>query len=215
MTWRCVGCDYGINWDGKVTLCWTCPCGAHIFYDDESGSLAPPASLIRAIFGKTELPHLDYLVGRSNFTSPLKESIISGLIFLGAIWMKDCRQCLENGTYQRVLDREKAVIIFEATELIEGRDKGVREVEVMENPKMEELLKSQEKVVEAEKTFIEEYRKYLEQLVGTEEGRRILIDWIIGRHEWLSYLSVYKTEIPLSGSDLRMHSGSGIGINGL
>ena len=114
MSWRCIGCDSQIGWDGEGTLCYTCPCGGHIFYDDKSARLAPPASLVIAIHEKRDLPHLDYLVGKSDFTSPLKERLIEELKSLGAIWMKDCKQCQEDGTYQRTLDREKAEIMFEA-----------------------------------------------------------------------------------------------------
>jgi DNA-directed RNA polymerase subunit RPC12/RpoP len=119
MGYRCVGCGARIGWNGKGTLCYTCPCGAHIFYDEESGRWAPPASLVIAIHEKREPPHLDYLVGRSNFTSELKEKVIEELKSHGAIWMKDCKQCLADGTYQRMLDREKALALREAERILD------------------------------------------------------------------------------------------------
>lgn len=113
MSWRCIGCDKEIGWDGKGTLCYTCSCGAHIFYEDHLWQLAPPASLVIAIHEKKDLPHLDYLVGKSDYTSSLKERLIEELKSRGAIWMKDCKQCLEDGTYQRTLEMEKADAMFE------------------------------------------------------------------------------------------------------
>ncbi len=118
MSWKCIGCNNKIGWDGKGILCYTCPCGGHIFYDDKSGRLAPPSSLAIAIAEKRELPHLDYLIGNSEFTSPLKERLTKELMDLGAIWMKDCPQCLADGTYQRVMDREKALAVFHAEAIL-------------------------------------------------------------------------------------------------
>lgn len=120
MSWSCIGCGNQIGWDGGGTLCYTCPCGSHTFCD-ESGRLAPPASLILGLYRGESPPHLDYLVGKSSYTSPLKERFIQELVSLGAIWMKDCRQCAEDGTYQRVLDLEKAQAVFEADSIV-GRE---------------------------------------------------------------------------------------------
>ena len=118
MSYRCIGCDRIIGWNGKGTLCYTCVCGAHIFYNDETGQLAPPASLIIAMHEGRDLPHLDYLFGRSDFTSPLKERLITELKSLGAVWMKDCPQCLSDGTYQRMLDRDKAMALLQAESIL-------------------------------------------------------------------------------------------------
>lgn len=118
MSWRCVGCNSEIGWDGKGTLCYTCRCDGHTFYNDETGQFAPPSSLIIAIYEKRDLPHLDYLIGKSDFTSPLKEKLIEELRSLGAVWMKECPQCLADGTYQRMLDREKALALFEAEAIV-------------------------------------------------------------------------------------------------
>ena len=117
MSFHCVGCDSSIDWNGKDSFCYTCPCGGHIFYDDTL-KLAPPASLVIAIYEKRDLPHLDYLVGNSNFTSPLKEKLIEELKSLGAVWMKDCEQCQKDGTYQRALDREKREAVFQAEAIL-------------------------------------------------------------------------------------------------
>lgn len=114
MTFRCVGCNNIIPWDGTGIFSYTCPCGGHIFYNEDSGQLSPPASLVIAIHEKRDLPHLDYLIGNSSFTSLLKERVIKELTELGAIWMKDCPQCLADGTYQRTLEREKARALMEA-----------------------------------------------------------------------------------------------------
>jgi hypothetical protein len=118
MSYRCVGCDAEIGWNGEGTLCYTCRCDGHIFYNTETGQLVLPSSLIIAIHEKRDLSHLDYLIGKSDFTSPLKERLIEELKSLGAIWMKDCPQCLSDGTYQRVLDREKAAVLFEAEAIL-------------------------------------------------------------------------------------------------
>jgi hypothetical protein len=76
--------------------------------------------LIIAIHEKGSLPHLDYLVGRSDFTSPLKERLIEELKSLGSIWMKDCEQCLRDGTYQREIDREDYWDKVKAIHEVEG-----------------------------------------------------------------------------------------------
>ena len=119
---KCVGCDSKIPWDGKGSFCYTCPCGAHIFYDEETEKLAPPASMVIAIHEKKNLPHLDYLVGESQYTSPLKERLIKELISLGAIWMKDCKQCQNDGTLKRHLEREAYLAVKEAQAII-SRDR--------------------------------------------------------------------------------------------
>lgn len=118
MSFKCVGCDTNIGWDGEGVFCYTCPCGAHIFYDNENGSLAPPASLVFALKLGRPLPHLDYLVGESDHTSAIKERLISELREKGAIWMSECEQCQKDGTLQRKLEREKALAVFEAEMII-------------------------------------------------------------------------------------------------
>lgn len=118
MAFKCAGCDSHIPWDGKGNFCYTCPCGAHIFYNGETGQLALPASLVIALHQKRNIPHLDYLVGESGYTSPFKEELILELVEKGAVWMKDCPQCLQDGTYQRKLDRDKHLALEEAKILL-------------------------------------------------------------------------------------------------
>lgn len=124
MGFKCIGCDSIIGWDGKGMFCYTCPCGATVFYNDEDGKLAPPASLFRAINkkklfpGEVLTPHIDYYVGDSDYTSEIKERFIKELLDLGFIWMKDCEQCQKDGTLQRKLDREKALALREAESII-------------------------------------------------------------------------------------------------
>ncbi len=117
MKWFCVGCNKAMSWDGKGIFCYTCPCGSHIFYS-EDGSVSLPVSALLTIGRKSELPHLDYLVGTSDFTSPVKESMIVALRAKGAIWMRECQKCLQDGTYQSVLDREKAKAVLEAERIL-------------------------------------------------------------------------------------------------
>lgn len=122
MSFRCVGCNTSIGWNGQGILCYTCPCGSHTFYNDETMKLVLPGSLVLAIYKERGLPHLDYLIGESDFTSPLKERLVEELKTEGAIWMKDCKQCLEDGTYQRRLDIEKALAILEAETILKRKD---------------------------------------------------------------------------------------------
>ena len=118
MAFRCIGCDFLIPWDGRGIFCYTCPCGAHIFYNDETGQLSIPASLAIALHEKGSIPHLDYLIGESNHTSPVKEAIRETLVACGAIWMKDCEQCRRDGTYRRKLEREKRLALLEAERIL-------------------------------------------------------------------------------------------------
>ena len=73
-----------------------------------------PASYVSA----KQPPHLDYLIGTSAYTSLLKENIILALRGQGAIWMKDCPQCLADGTYKKAQEREKELVIMEAEAII-------------------------------------------------------------------------------------------------
>jgi hypothetical protein len=115
MSIKCIGCDSPVPWDGKGLFCYTCPCGAHIFYDDETGRPVIPVSLAFALhYKKKDVPHLDYLIGESDYTSPVKEEITRFLIERGAIWMKDCEQCRQDGTYQQKLERDKYIAMLEA-----------------------------------------------------------------------------------------------------
>ena len=108
MRFTCIGCNSTVGWDGKSSPGYSCPCGGQIFWDNEKQTIAAAPSLVVAIKAREDLPHLDHLVGRSDFTSPFKERLIEQLTALGAVWMKDCEQCLGDGTYQRQLDREES-----------------------------------------------------------------------------------------------------------
>lgn len=126
MSYKCVGCDGVIPWDGKGAFAYTCPCGASLFYDEETLAPVMPASLIFAIdrlrrMGiRPEGPHIDYYLGDSNLTSEIKEAVTEQLLEMGFIWMKDCKQCQEDGTYAKKLDREKRLLIEEAERILGG-----------------------------------------------------------------------------------------------
>lgn len=121
----CIGCDRYIGWEGKGLFSYTCPCGATILYDDETGKLAFPASMMLNLAKGISLPHLDDLVGESDFTSPLKEQLIEELRQKGFIWMRECEQCQKDGTLERKLKREEALAVFEA-EMIVKRSEAER-----------------------------------------------------------------------------------------
>ncbi len=118
--YKCAGCDSIIPWDGKGSFCYTCQCGATLFYEVETLNPVMPASLIRAINALHELgiepksPHIDYYLGDSNYTSVLKDLFIKVLLEMGFIWMKDCEQCKRDGTLERKLEREKHLAVVEA-----------------------------------------------------------------------------------------------------
>ncbi len=118
MAWRCVGCDATIPWDGKGLFSYTCGCGGTIFYNDQTSAVASPASLALNFNRGIKLPHLDSLVGKSPYTSPVKEAITKELLSRGFIWMKDCEQCRQDGTLERALEREKARAILEAERIL-------------------------------------------------------------------------------------------------
>lgn len=124
MSYKCVGCDGTIPWDGKGTLCYTCPCGATLFYEAETLKPLMPASLIRAIYYlqqlgiKPEGPHLDYYLGDSNYTSEFKDSITKQLLEIGFIWMEDCEQCKKDGTLERKQKREEHLAVTEAEQIL-------------------------------------------------------------------------------------------------
>lgn len=96
---KCLGCDSAIPWDGKSAFCYTCPCGATIFYDEKKG-LFPPASLVIGLHKGRELPHIDYYIGKSSYWSPLKQQMYEFLRSEGSIWSWECNKCKK-----RVLQR--------------------------------------------------------------------------------------------------------------
>lgn len=125
---KCLGCGKPIPWDGKSTLCYTCPCGAHVF--EEDGQLFIPASLSRCLSvlhqesGRREavdLPHLDYLVGTSSHTSPLKTLFVEMIVKLGGKWMSDCEKCRSNGTLEKEQEREAHLAVEEAQRIMGRR----------------------------------------------------------------------------------------------
>jgi predicted RNA-binding Zn-ribbon protein involved in translation (DUF1610 family) len=120
---KCLGCGQDIPWDGKTMFCYTCPCGATIFIQEEN--LYPPASLVTKISNRQELSHLDYYLGKSNYTSPEKEDFYKLLRKLGATWSWECPDCkegflqrtkmeVENNLYPLQLHPELAKILKEA-----------------------------------------------------------------------------------------------------
>lgn len=68
---------------------------------DETGAPAFPASVLLGMARGLRLPHLDDLVGTSNYTSPEKEEMVRQLQAKGFIWMQDCAQCRNDGTWAR------------------------------------------------------------------------------------------------------------------
>ncbi len=122
--YKCVGCDRTILWDGEGTFCYTCQCGATLFYETVTLNPVMPASLIAAINTLHELgvkpasPHIDYYLGDSNYTSGIKDLFIKVLLEMGFVWMKDCEQCKEDGTLERKLKREKHLAVAEAEQIL-------------------------------------------------------------------------------------------------
>jgi len=123
MGYKCIGCDRAIGWDGTRMFSYTCACGAAIFYSEETGHIAMPASVVIGISKGRSLPHLDDLVGESNHTSPFKEELITELRGKGFIWMKECKQCQRDGTLERKLKREKAMAVSEAEMIARSYEK--------------------------------------------------------------------------------------------
>lgn len=124
---RCVGCNAIIPWDGKKSFAYTCACGATILRDDETGQHAYPASvLIQMLRGEqSPTPHLDDLVGNSDYTSPEKDALIAELRNRGFIWMDECVQCRLDGTWerhQRRLGYDKATMEVHNRAIAEGWD---------------------------------------------------------------------------------------------
>ena len=115
---RCIGCDENLPGDGKENFRDPCSCGATIFYNPETGLLALPHFLGIALLLGKGLPHLDYLIGESDYTSPAKQAMTRALTASGAIWMKDCEQCRQNGVDQKELAREKRLALLEAEKIL-------------------------------------------------------------------------------------------------
>lgn len=116
--YTCVGCNSPIPWDGTGLFSYTCRCGATIFWNEETGQVALSASVIIGISKGQTLPHLDDLVGNSNFTSPKKTGVSNELAQKGFIWMRECEQCRTDGTLARRQAQEKYLIMQEAERII-------------------------------------------------------------------------------------------------
>lgn len=89
---ECVGCGRDIGWDGRGTLCYTCPCGATVFWSPD-GTVAYPGSLVLGVARGHGLHHLDYYVGVSAHSSPEKTALIRRLRSLGSVWPWECEEC--------------------------------------------------------------------------------------------------------------------------
>ena len=118
MSFKCLGCDRDIGWDGEGMFSYTCVCGSRIFYRVETLSIALPASLVLSIASARQVAHLNHLVGESDFTSPLKERLIEELRSMGFIWMEECDQCKKDGTLARKQKREKYLAVKEAEAIV-------------------------------------------------------------------------------------------------
>ncbi len=117
MHYKCMGCDNTIPWDGTGSFSYTCQCRATVFWDEETGSVTMPGSVVIGMSKGRSLPHLDDLVGNSDFTSPRKEAFINELKVKGFIWMEECEQCKKDGTLKRKQAREKYWLMQEAEHL--------------------------------------------------------------------------------------------------
>lgn len=101
MKFHCVGCGSPIPWDGHGIFSYTCRCGGRIFINDESGIPAVPLTVLRGMAAGFPMPHLDDLVGNSEYTSSEKEGMISELRSRGSIWMEECEQCQQDGSLEK------------------------------------------------------------------------------------------------------------------
>jgi len=117
-------------------LSYTCPCGATIFAHHETGALVYPSGMLRSMARGRALPHLEYLVGASEHTSPEKERVVRSLRGLGFTWLEECEQCQKDSSlerYRRLLEfhRQRAEVRrrVELGEL--SPQEGARELEVL------------------------------------------------------------------------------------
>ncbi|MFQ5826677.1 MAG: hypothetical protein ACE5IA_04885 [Dehalococcoidia bacterium] len=98
---HCVGCGAKIDWDGRSGLSYTCPCGATIFAHDQSRALTYPSVMLLSMARGRALPHLEYLVGASEHSSPEKERVVSALRGLGFTSVEECERCQRDGGLER------------------------------------------------------------------------------------------------------------------
>ncbi len=97
---RCMGCNAQIPWDGTGMFSFTCSCGATIFLSEETSQVALPVAVALGISEGRTTPHLDDLVGNSDFSSIVKTQIIGELRDKGFTWMRECEQCRTDGTLE-------------------------------------------------------------------------------------------------------------------
>lgn len=104
----CVGCGIKIvdfsNRGGNRS--YTCKCHSTAFASGDNSQVFFADSIARQIINKDPQSHLDDIVGVSDHISERKQTLIIELIMLGFTWMKDCTDCIENGTYNRRLECE-------------------------------------------------------------------------------------------------------------
>jgi len=91
----CLGCGVRIPWDGKGLFAYTCRCRATAFRD-EKWNLSMPVSFWEMLKEGREPPHIDYYLGVTKYTSPLKEQVYELLRKLGAVYSWECDECREN-----------------------------------------------------------------------------------------------------------------------
>ena len=120
--YKCLGCDKSIPWDGSSMFSYTCPCGATVFYNEETDAMSMPMSVVIGLRQGRASPHLADLVGESNHTSPIKEQLIKELQASGFIWMEECEQCKRDGTLKRRQGREAHLATLEAEAIIRGQE---------------------------------------------------------------------------------------------
>lgn len=112
--YHCVGCGATIPWDGVSSFSYTCPCRATIFICDSNDMPSFSSSmLISMIRRETVRLHLDDLVGVSDYTSAEKTTMIDRLSRFGCTWMKDCPQCLRDGTLTEHEGRRKMEVALQ------------------------------------------------------------------------------------------------------
>lgn len=111
-TIHCVGCGQMIPWDGTGLFAYTCRCGATLFADS-NGNLIPPASLVLAIVGKRELPHIDYYIGYSNYVSIEKQKVYDELRQLGAKWSWECEHCKDHFLERKRMELKEGLLHIE------------------------------------------------------------------------------------------------------
>jgi len=110
---HCVGCGNKISWDGTGILCYTCPCEGTLFADDTQGKIAIPASLVMAALSKRNLPHINYYLGCSNYTSAEKGAVVDRLKQLGATWAWECDECRLRFAMRMMMHVQEGLYRFE------------------------------------------------------------------------------------------------------